>query len=183
FGLLALLSALGAILRYAIDRSNKSVTVREELTWMSRYVYLQQTRLKNGFAYQTDVEEDCLNCRVHKLLFQPFVENAILHGFEGVHGVCRLSLSIARQGSELLITIADNGKGMTTEKARDVFDERADAADNADDRTHIGIHNAMTRLKMYYADRAQIAVESVPGKGTTITLRIPVDNGEGGQTA
>lgn len=171
------ISALGGILRYAIDRSNLRVPVRDELAWVDKYVYLQRTRLKNEFSYLPEVQEQTLDCRVHKLLFQPYVENAIIHGFEGVKGPCVLRLSVTRERDMLRIVIADNGKGMTEEAIRKAFGTPDDTAES--ERAHIGIRNAMTRLDLYYAGRATVTVHSDEGLGTTVTLCVPLDE-EGG---
>ncbi len=167
------ISALGGILRYAIDRADKRVTVREELAWVQKYVYLQRTRLKNEFTFFADVDPQAMDCRVRKLLFQPYIENAVIHGFEGARGASELRLRIRREGEALLIVIADNGKGMTPQAIGEAFGEVTGAP--PDQRSHIGIRNAMARLEMYYHGRATLAVQSAPGQGTTVTLRVPVE--------
>ena len=167
------ISALGGILRYAIDRADKRVTVSEELAWVQKYVYLQRTRLKNEFAFYADIDPQVVDCRVRKLLFQPYVENAIIHGFEGARGTSELRLTIRREDKMLLIVISDNGKGMTQQAISDAFGELTGAP--PDQRSHIGIRNAMARLEMYYHGRATLAVESTPMQGTTVTLRVPVE--------
>jgi two-component system, sensor histidine kinase YesM len=167
------ISALGGILRYAIDRADKRVTVSEELAWVQKYVYLQRTRLKNEFAFYSDVDKQAMDCRVRKLLFQPYIENAIIHGFEGARGTSELRLMIRREGDMLLIVISDNGKGMTKQGIYEAFGELTGAT--PDERSHIGIRNAMARLEMYYRGRATLAVESTPGQGTTVTLHVPVE--------
>ncbi|MCE5343618.1 MAG: sensor histidine kinase [Eubacteriales bacterium] len=171
------ISALGGILRYAIDRSNLRVKVRDELNWVEKYVFLQRTRLKNEFTFAANVEPQTLECWVHKLLFQPYIENAIIHGFEGVKGPCALGLSITIEAETLLIIISDNGKGMNEQAIQDAFGTPPVVQEG--ERTHIGIRNAMTRLDMYYGGRASVVVHSSPGCGTTVTLRVPID-GEGG---
>ena len=172
------ISALGGILRYAIDRADKRVTVSEELAWVQKYVLLQRTRLKNEFAFHADVDSQSMDCHVRKLLFQPYVENAIIHGFEGVHGEGELWLTIRREGDMLRIVIRDNGKGMTQEAIHEAFGEVTGTP--PDQRSHIGIRNAMARLEMYYRGRATMEVDSAPGQGTTVTLRVPLEEEETG---
>lgn len=167
------ISALGGILRYAIDRADKRVTVREELAWVQKYVYLQRTRLKNEFSFFADVDAQAMDCRVRKLLFQPYIENAIIHGFEGARSTSELRLKIRRESAMLLIIISDNGKGMTSQAIGEAFGDVTGTP--PDQRSHIGIRNAMARLEMYYHGMATLAVESTPGQGTTVTLRVPVE--------
>ena len=77
------INSLATILRYAIADSSGEVFVRDEIDWLKKYIYLQQFRLKNNFTCSINVDPDVMDLRIHKLLLQPFVENSILHGFEG----------------------------------------------------------------------------------------------------
>ncbi|MCQ4670326.1 sensor histidine kinase [Lactonifactor longoviformis] len=164
------INSLAQILRYGLDKSNSMVEIRREVEWLRQYIFLQQTRLKNTFECQINAEPGILGCRIHKLLFQPFVENAILHGFEGVNRTHILKISIDGDEDRIRIRIQDNGKGMPQEKA-----DRLAAGETAEDqeRTHIGVSNAIGRLKMYYEEEAQAEIKSCPGEGTEITLWIP----------
>lgn len=164
------INSLAQILRYGLDKSNSMVEIRREVEWLRQYIFLQQTRLKNTFECQINAEPGILGCRIHKLLFQPFVENAILHGFEGVNRTHILKISIDGDEDRIRIRIQDNGKGMPQEKA-----DRLAAGETAEDqeRTHIGVSNAIGRLKMYYEKEAQAEIKSCPGEGTEITLWIP----------
>ena len=80
------ITSLASILRYGIDNSNAVVKISREVEWLKQYLFLQQTRLKNTFECEIDVSPEVLGWNIHKLLFQPFIENAILHGFEGKKG-------------------------------------------------------------------------------------------------
>lgn len=164
------INSLAQILRYGLDKSNSMVEIRREVEWLRQYIFLQQTRLKNTFECQINAEPGILGCRIHKLLFQPFVENAILHGFEGVNRTHILKIPIDGDEDRIRIRIQDNGKGMPQEKA-----DRLAAGETAEDqeRTHIGVSNAIGRLKMYYEEEAQAEIKSCPGEGTEITLWIP----------
>ncbi len=77
------IGALAAILRYGVHNSNGIVTIKEEIDWMNQYLTLQKIRLKNSFQSEISVEPGIEPARIHKMLLQPFVENAIIHGFEG----------------------------------------------------------------------------------------------------
>jgi len=75
-----MLKGLAQILRYSIKDSNKLVTVKEELEWMDRYIFLQQYRFRSSFTCQVHCDDELLTCRIPKLLIQPFIENAIVLG-------------------------------------------------------------------------------------------------------
>lgn len=106
------IGALAHILRYGIDNSNGIVTIREECGWLKQYLFLQQTRLKSTFQCRIHVEPELFDCRIHKLLLQPFVENSILHGFDGVNRVHILTVTIAEREEKLCAEIYDNGRGI-----------------------------------------------------------------------
>ena len=140
------ISTLAAILRYAISNSDKPVTLRDEVDWLKKYVYLQQFRLKNKFSFEIKTDPEILDVRVHKLIIQPFVENAIMHGFDTQRETYTLQVSMLAEGSKVAITIADNGKGISPEilaalRSGDVKEIR--------DKAGIGLSNAFLRLHRY----------------------------------
>ncbi len=163
------ISSLATILRYAIDNSNGIVTIKEEIDWIKKYVFLQQTRLKDAFTCDIHVEPEALNRQIHKLLLQPFVENAILHGFEGMEGPHKLAISIVLKSENLEIDICDNGKGMEERYVEEINHRifREDA-----NKRHIGLQNAITRIEMYYGQSASFCMNSKPMQGTQVSIHI-----------
>lgn len=164
------ITALASILRYGIDNSNGVVSVSREVEWLKQYLFLQQTRLKNTFECEIDVAQEVLDCQIHKLLFQPFIENSILHGFESKKGVHILRISIKPDGESLRITIWDNGKGMPM----DILD-RINQGNYEDDqvKSHIGMKNAIGRIRMYYGVAAHVWIDSILGEFTCVQICIP----------
>lgn len=169
------ITSLAGILRYGIDHSNEAVSVRQECDWLKKYLFLQQTRLKNTFECEIHVEPEVLDYSIHKLLLQPFVENAILHGFEGKPGIHRLVVEMREEDGFLHILIRDNGKGipeaMVEQMNRGVFPESSE-------KRHIGMENAITRIQMYYGALAEIKISSGEGEFTEIMIRIPCREGD-----
>lgn len=164
------ITSLATILRYGIDKSNSIVTLRKECEWLKQYLFLQQTRLKNKFEYEIHVEPEVLEWKIHKLLLQPFVENAIIHGFEGRSGTKRLEVIIHSDGGILDIEIMDNGKGMDP-----VIAEKMNQGifPKSPEKNHIGMENAFTRMDMYYQGEANVWIESKIGSYTKIHIRVP----------
>ena len=120
----AMVTALGRLLRYTIDKADRMVTLREELAFVDSYVRIQQVRYNGELEIIYDMEEDVKDCLVPKLILQPLVENAICHGIEGRlaggstggnnGGMIWVSAVLFDQ--ELLISVRDNGKGMEQEE-------------------------------------------------------------------
>lgn len=168
------ITSLARILRYGIEGSNREVTVREEMAWLRQYISLQQIRLKNSLEVHICAAEELMELPIHKLLFQPFVENAILHGFEGVKRTHELSISLGREQNELIVTISDNGRGMSAQQCVALENGQADVSS----KHHIGVRNAMQRMRMYYGQNVHIHVHSEIDKGTSITLNLPIQGGK-----
>lgn len=163
----SMINSLAKILRYGVDKSNAIVTVRDEVDWLRQYIHLQQVRLKNSFECNMDIDNAILDCRIHKLLLQPFVENSIIHGFTGKKDKCLLTIAIKDKNDIIEITITDNGIGMSQQMV-EKFNKREFRDENLD---HIGIENVQSRLEMYYGDKAKAFAKS-DDKGTCITLVI-----------
>ena len=140
-----MIATLARILRYGISDSNGIVKIRDEIDWLKQYIFLQQTKLKNTFECYIDVEPELMDLPIHKLLLQPFIENAILHGFEGIDRAHRLQMCMKREADFLKIEIADNGCGISPEKVQEINDG---IFKKSDDKNHIGMENAITTAFM-----------------------------------
>ena len=165
------INSLAQILRYAISKSEEMVPLRDEVEWLKKYIYLQQYRLKNKFVCRVEVAPSLMDVKIHKLLLQPFIENAIIHGFSKNQEEYLLDVFISEDGDNIKIIIADNGCGISKE-ALDKLNRGENPAD--DNKNHLGVKNALTRLHMYYESREKVSIESTEGAGTTIILWIPL---------
>ena len=164
------ITSLASILRYGINKSNAMVTVREECEWLRQYLFLQQTRLKNTFECEMHISPEVLDWKIHKLLLQPFIENAILHGFEGKKGTHRLEIEINEEQDTLQIMIRDNGKGipqdMVEQMNRGIFPQSTE-------KRHIGMENAINRIHIYYGERSSVVIESKENEFTQVWIKVP----------
>lgn len=172
-----MLRNLGVILRYSISNSNRKVTIAELGDWLEKYVSLQQMRFNHAFSYFIHIEDCVRETKVHKLLLQPFIENAIIHGFDGIENGGILRVDIVKEErndlctNRVCIIIEDNGKGICKELVEQYNDRTKAVADG----TGIGMHNAFARMEMYYGSNAEWLVSGMEGMGTVITLKIPVE--------
>ena len=169
-----MLRDLGVILRYSIGKSNGMVNVAEMADWLEKYIGLQKMRFDNVFEYTITIEENANNCVLHKLLLQPFIENAIIHGLKELDGggMLRVDFTLSEDQQYLHITVEDNGVGMPREMAQKYNDV---AWAISDDGNSIGLHNAFSRMHMYYGDRASWKVTGIENIGTVIMLKLPAD--------
>lgn len=158
------LTDLAGILRYSISRIDTLTSVRDEIDWLKKYLNLQQMRFDNLFDYEINVEEEIADFQIYKLLFQPFIENAIIHGFNGISekGHLSISLSISEE-KDLKIVISDNGRGFNQQTI---------------EKESIGMESTIYRMKLYYQGMARVSCKSEKGRGTTITIIIPEESNE-----
>lgn len=168
-----MIGTLAHILRYGISDSNGVVKIKDEVEWLKQYIFLQQMKLKNSFDCHINVEPEIMGYPIHKLLLQPFIENAILHGFEGTEGPHRLEMDMGRQEKWIQIQIQDNGCGIPEETVREMNEGIFRKTDN---KNHIGMENAITRIHMYYGENVDVKIESTIGKGTTVRILIPMED-------
>lgn len=164
---------LGIILRYSVNKSNSIVSVEMVADWLDKYMSLQQMRFENKFDYNVNIDKNAMDKRIHKLLLQPFIENAILHGLKEKEGKGMLCVDISLSEDEkmLNIIIEDNGKGMSEEEKAH-YNNMDEAI--VDDGKSIGLHNVFSRIRMYYGKEAYWNITSFPDMGTVITLKLPV---------
>ena len=163
---------LADILRSSIS-SDEFVELREEVELLERYVEIQRIRFPGKFEYETQVEEELLDALVPKLMLQPLVENAIIHGFEdGSHG--HIQVSARRSGEEMILTVRDDGCGMSRESM-----ERFLARQEPTSR-HFGLYNVDAILRLHYGPEHGLTFPTpAGGKGTCIRVILPVSRREG----
>ncbi len=166
------INSLAQILRYGIDMSNKTVKLRDELEWIKKYIFLQQIRLKSSFDFDIEAQKETLDLNIHKLLFQPFIENALVHGYqeENEEKFC-LNVKIIIENGMLKITIKDNGKGINSKDMEEINKIILGKGENTN---HIGIMNAIERVQLYYGDEAKVNIMSGLHVGTTIYIYLPI---------
>lgn len=162
-----MLSEFAQILRYQISGSNAVVELKDELEYLKKYLFLQKIRFMDNFEYTIDCEEGILDSHIHKMIFQPLIENAIIHGYANIRHGGYLRINIYHVDEDkICFSIMDNGRGMSPEKVHEVFG-------GEEDRPSIGVSNVVSRLKLYYGENYRLEVHSGENKGTSIEIIIP----------
>lgn len=169
-----LLKNLSGILYYTFSKETKLVTLGEEIGWVRQYLYLQKYRLMDVFDYEIIFPEEYNEWPCCKLFLQPFVENSILHGFEGWESGGKIVISGKESGGRLVMTVEDNGCGMEKEISDAI--NRTLSGNAGIERNHIGIgvQNVVARLRMYYGPELEVKMETTPGKGTKFIMWLPI---------
>lgn len=162
------------LLQTCIRKKGAFLTVAEEVQILENYIHLQEFR--NGEAYQTEykIEWEAEQCKIPRLLLQPLVENAIIHGLDIKKQKKRLLIEAYTSGSRLYLEVKDNGRGMSEEQIEELLKKKEKKTKGL---TAVGIQNIQDRLKLYYGKQAKLSLES-DEKGTIARIYLPVNRNE-----
>ncbi len=166
--------ALSHLFRLVLNQGKKEMTVEKEMELVSCYLQIQEMRFSSRLVCEVFVEEQVKEARIPKLIVQPFVENAMVHGFEKKDGICELKVSAVKDGAFVRFEIIDTGIGMSQEQIDQVWKEEPDQYA----KQRIGkyaIRNILERLRLKYKDNFKLDIQSAPGKGTRVLLAIPFE--------
>ncbi|MDR7075626.1 two-component system sensor histidine kinase YesM [Neobacillus niacini] len=177
-GSASLIYSLSALLRMTINRNNAFIPLEEELTTVKHYVDLMNFRHRHDVELEIDVNEAASHFQVPRFFLQPVIENAIIHGHNNRKETIKIFAN--EQGNPFLeIIITDNGKGMDKLKLEQLKAKVFQANDSDYIKSNksfngIGVQNVYQRMKLIYGEAFQMRIDSIDGKGTTVTFQIPV---------
>jgi two-component system LytT family sensor kinase len=153
---------LSNILRRLLRKHETFVPLREELGFIDDYLDIEVIRFgRDKLQIFKDIDEESLDTFVPSMLLQPMIENSIKHGLAPRLEGGQIHLRTRRVDGRLLIEIADNGMGISTERLAEVYGGG------------IGISNVHERLRLLYGDQFKMDIRSQEGQGTQIHIEIP----------
>jgi two-component system LytT family sensor kinase len=160
---------LTSLLRGVLRSEGEFATLGRELDIVEAYLEIEQARFEERLRIRIDVPPALRTIRVPALLLQPVVENAVKHGVaplpQGGNVTIQGMLERTADGSfELSLTVTDTGSGVS---AADLRRGRA---------LGVGLSNVERRLQGQYGTDASLSIQSVPGTGTTVTIRLPAES-------
>ncbi len=158
------ISELAAMLRYTLCHADakEEVTLREELSFTDRYLALEQLRMGSRLRVIREVQSEALRCVLPPLTLQPLVENAIRHGIAPKATGGTLCMRACIEGSDLLLSVEDDGIGADLCEV-----QQADG---------LGLSLVRKRLSLGCFDTPVFALETQPGKGFRVAIKIPQDS-------
>ena len=169
---------LGKSMRYVLNNTKTtSTTLDKELDYIRTYLSIQQIRFGSRLRFTIEVDGSMQpsNYQILPLLIQPIVENAFSHGLRDAEYDGHILIHIFRQGNEFLVAeVSDNGIGMNPGRL-DYVIEHLDIPQPESDHG-IGLYNINNRVHLYYGNEYGLTIKSHPGKGTVVTLTIPLIN-------
>lgn len=161
---------LGMQMRYGIVRSEEMVTIQHELDHVRNYLDMLQIRFPDKFSLKIEVQDSLLTLPVIKLVFQPIVENAVFHGLEPKNGPGTIYITGWAEDGNAVFCVEDDGVGMNEDTLQALNNRLMGGADS--EKFGIGLRNVNERLRLDYGSSSGLLVESKPGIGTRVILRI-----------
>lgn len=159
--------ALSTYYLTSLNRGETMTTVENELNNIRAYLKIQLIMHDNSFLVKENItlDTESMNLQTPKLILQPFVENAIDHGLDlsEKEEKC-LTVSVREDEDSILFEIEDNGAGMEKERAQEITSYQSKG---------YGVRNVCERIRVLYGAAGSVRVDSSPGKGTKVTIRIP----------
>ncbi len=161
--------SLGMLFRIRLNRGQGKTTVENEKELIEHYLRLQKIRHKETLVYDIHFSDDILDIEIPKLIIQPFVENAVIHGIEKCEKGGIVSISGFMKGNDLHFIICDSGVGTSEEKLGQI---KTGEVPYSSYNGGFGIKNVMDRMKIVFGQRFKINIESTYGKGTMVEMVI-----------
>ncbi|MGN7249756.1 MULTISPECIES: sensor histidine kinase [unclassified Arthrobacter] len=152
--------------RYSFRRHGDFTTLAEELRCIDRYLLLERARFGERVQVSLRVAPEVLSTVIPFLSLQPLVENAVRHGLEAKEGPGHITISANDSGAFAEVTIEDDGVGMDPVQLQSMLAGHVDG-------DHVGLRNVDARLRQVYGDDHGLVIETAPGEGTLITMRVP----------
>ena len=164
--------ALGQFYRASLSRGREVIPLADEIRHVQLYVDIQNMRFDDRVRVEWQLDESAGQCQVIKIILQPLIENAMIHGiFEKPSKTGTIRVCTRREGSQLRITIEDDGVGM--DEAARLANFSPTPPGGGDTEGGYGVRNICDRLRIVYGEPYGLFCESTPGKGTKVTVLLP----------
>ncbi|MCZ8523184.1 MULTISPECIES: cache domain-containing sensor histidine kinase [Paenibacillus] len=180
-----MVGALSDFLRFSLNGGEEYCPLQQEVEHARNYAYIQAIRFPGQFEIEFYIDPSLTGLPVLKLLLQPLIENALVHGIQKLGRPGAIYIHAQRQGEAVAFAVEDTGAGMTEERLRELRSELSgrDArggsyapapAPHAKKTSGYGLRNVQQRLLLHYGSNAGLGIDSGAQRGTRITFTIPI---------
>lgn len=170
-----LVDALTNMFRVGLSSGRDYITLREEKSHVTNYLYIQKVRYQDRLHYTIDIPEKYDQFVVPKLILQPLVENAIYHGIKCKRTSGLIQVTAQTDGDTLLLRVWDDGAGIPAEKLAQIRELKK--ATNGEKKGGFGLSYIGERIRLSYGDGYGIQIESEEGRFTEVTVSLPIKEG------
>ena len=162
------LDDLSDILKYALADPLETISLRQEIEYLKKYVSIQKFRFGDRFILYYEIEEGLKEFQVFRLMLQPLGENSLLHGIRHIRGRGYIKLQIFSRMGWVHFRVIDNGEGMTKEECGKLRENI-----KVNQTTHIGLSNVNSRLILHFGEKSSIRIRSKKGMGCVMEFSLP----------
>lgn len=171
-------SAFAKLMKNRMSDANFT-TVKEEQACVDAFLQIYQTMQAGQLNYSITVDPQCEGLRIPRMIVQPLVENAVLHGIVPSARLGTCTVEVYRENEHLCIQVSDDGVGLSRETLESV-NRYIEGKANEDDKKNLGIgtRNVVDRIRYVYGASGSISVLSDAEWGTSITLMLPIEENQ-----
>ncbi|HZG83707.1 sensor histidine kinase [Paenibacillus sp.] len=171
-----MVGALGDFLRFSLNNGKDFCTVGQEIAHIRNYAAVQAIRYPDKFTIDYSVDPTLEETYMLKLLLQPIVENALVHGIQKKPGQGTIAIHVERIGRRMCFQVLDSGKGMTEEQLARLRGklEAPDIEETSPPGSGYGLRNVNERLQLHYGAESRLKIDSRPEAGTRVSFSIPI---------
>ena len=162
-----LISSLSIFFRTSLSKGNDIIPLSEEERHTLSYLEIQQYRYRDILEFEINIPKELSGIPVPKLSIQPLAENALYHGIKNRRGKGKILIEGREEEDALVLTVSDNGQGMTPERLHEVQE-----AIRIGKRAGFGLAAVAERISLYYGPGYGMKIFSEEGKGTTVEIRL-----------
>lgn len=159
--------------RYSFRAAGEYTLLADELRNIDRYLTLERARFGESLDVRLQVAPEVLHVVLPFLALQPLVENAVRHGISGTPAGGTVTIVADDEGADCVISVEDDGVGMDPELLRSGLDGVTAVGTGAAETAHVGLANVDDRLRAAFGDDYGPVVETAPGAGTKVSMRVP----------
>ncbi len=166
-----LAKSLGDMMYYTINGSDFT-SIEDEVKNINDYLMIQRVRYEDRITFEVDIPEELYPYKLPKLILQPLIENAIIHGVEEKGEKGQIVAKGWVHNHRLFLSVADNGVGMDQDKVKRLLSR--DVERTSEGKECIGVRNVNQRLCIYYGEQRGLKIHSIKGVGTEVMIEIPL---------
>ena len=171
-----MINILSKLFRMSLSQGREFVTVRDIIQLINYYLWIQKARYGDRLMFKVEADDEVLDSYVLKYLFQPIVENAVLHGIESKKGEGTIHVKFEKAREMLNFEVEDNGVGLSEKKRQELYDVFENH--NVIKGDNFALKNINAQIKIVYGEEYGIRIKSVSNKKTIIGFTIPLKNKE-----
>lgn len=174
-----MVGSLSDFMRFSLNKGEEFCSVEQEAAHAGHYANIQSIRFPDKFELSVQIDPELLEQTMLKLLLQPLIENALIHGIQKQPEAGKIKVTAHKQGHFMAFAVEDNGIGMDAAKLATIYKELHGPDDRRRDREHLergsyGLRNVHKRLQLHYGTEAGLRIESTDRIGTRVSFSIPM---------